>query len=157
MARKIFSFFAAALVVMMLGACSINEPKPLTQKSAYGELPSTHTSNELTFEMITEQTEYPISFEEIQFQVLNSGPSTINFGTPFHLEKREHGVWYVVPFQEQLAFTAIGLELAPQEIYQGKIVKDSFDYRFSSGEYRMIKRFNEDEKEVLLAVVFQLK
>jgi hypothetical protein len=157
MIRLIFAFFASALVVMILGACSIDDSKPLTTKSSYGELPSTYTSPELTFEMITEQTEYPIAFEEIQFQVLNSGPATINFGTPYHLEKRENGTWYVVPFQEPMAFTAIGLTLAPKEIYQGKFEQDSFNYRFSSGEYRMIKSFHANDKEVVLAVVFQMK
>ena len=157
MTRKLFSLFVAMLALMMLAACSHAQTKPLTQKSVHGELPSKSTLPELTLEMITDQTEYPSSTKEIAFEIKNEGPATVNFGTPYYVEKREQGTWYEIPFKDNVAFTEIGLMLAAGEVYQGKVNLTDLNYSLTTGEYRMLKRFYANEKEILLAVVFQVK
>lgn len=157
MTRKLFSLFVAMLALIMLAACSHAQTKPLTQKSVHGELPSKSTLPELTLEMVTDQTEYPSSTKEIAFEIKNEGPATVNFGTPYYVEKREQGTWYEIPFKDNVAFTEIGLMLAAGEGYQGKINLTDLDYSLTTGDYRMIKRFHSNEKEIFLAVVFQVK
>lgn len=157
MTRKLFSLFVAMLALMLLAACSNAQTKPLTQKSVHGELPSVSISQELTLEMITDQTEYPSSTKEIAFEIKNTGPATVNFGTPYYVEKREQGTWFEIPFKENMAFTEIGLMLAAGEAYQEKVNLSVLHFPLASGEYRVIKRFYANEKEIMLAVVFQVK
>lgn len=154
---RLFSLFVAMLAIMILAACSNGQTKPLMQKSVHGELPSASTSQELTLEMLTEQTEYPSATKEMAFEIKNAGPATVNFGTPYYVEKREQGTWYGIPFKDNVAFTEIGLMLAAGEGYQGKINLTDLDYSLTTGDYRMIKRFHSNEKEIFLAVVFQVK
>jgi hypothetical protein len=156
-ANVVRKFFATVvLVVMFLTACSHEETKPLTNKSVHGDLPSIMKTQEVTVEMYTEKPSDASSRDEIILVVKNLGPASLRFGTAYTVEKREQGIWYEVPFKENVGFAEVGLVLEPNDTYQQKINRKAFDYTWTTGEYRVIKSFYANEQKITLAAHFQI-
>lgn len=157
MLKKIFLIAAVALAVMLVAACSSEKTKPLTTLSSYGEISNQASTEEAKVEMNTEQPSYSASIDKVTLKIKNDGPTTLTFGTPFTLEKREQGKWYVVPMRSDIAFTSIGLLVEPGERREDQISMSDLDYTLTKGEYRVIKSFSANEKEIIVAARFEIE
>ncbi|MEJ8544711.1 immunoglobulin-like domain-containing protein [Brevibacillus borstelensis] len=156
MVKTIFAAVATA-AMLFTTACSSEEPKPLTNPSAYGEVSNQASTTEATVEMNAEHPSYSVSTDKITVKIKNAGPATLTFGTPYKLEKREQGTWYEVPFRSDVAFTDVGILLKPGDTYEDHISMSTHDFTATKGEYRMIKTLYANRKEITLAAAFQIE
>ncbi|HZG13421.1 MAG TPA: immunoglobulin-like domain-containing protein [Candidatus Bathyarchaeia archaeon] len=128
----------------------------LTKQSAHNELPSQLKSKEIHVEIHMDLPNGPSSFDSGLLTIKNDGPGTLTFGAAFTLEKKKNGIWYEVPFVEDLAFVEIALQLEPGGSHQETIKKEQFPYILTQGEYRVVKHFYVDGKEMILAAPFSI-
>ncbi|WP_134684261.1 immunoglobulin-like domain-containing protein [Brevibacillus migulae] len=146
----------AALFLMGCSQEAVDTNQALPKQSRHGELPSQLKNKEIHAEMHMDLPSGSSTFDQALLTINNEGPGTLIFGVAFTLEKKENGVWYEVPFKENLAFVEIALHLAPGDSHQDTIRNDMFPYSLAQGEYRIVKQLYLDGKEMILAAPFTI-
>jgi hypothetical protein len=93
--------------------------------------------------------------DTMKVHVENWGPTQLDFGKPYILEKRTFGTWKNVSGQQ--AFEDIGYRLEPQNTYTQEI--DLEPFHLSSGQYRVVKEFEAVKAEITkqLAAKFEIQ
>ncbi|WP_312115441.1 immunoglobulin-like domain-containing protein [Brevibacillus reuszeri] len=149
------------LVTMLLATvltmgCSNPEPPALTNPSTYGELPSKGTEQDLQVEMSIPKKNYAAGTEKVSIEVKNHGSDQLLYGVAYQVEKREQGTWYAIPFQPNTAFVDIGIIVEPNHTRDEEMNLKMLDYPMTNGEYRMIKSFYVNGRELTLATYFTI-
>jgi|GEM_PF-1560309 len=146
----------AAILTMGCSQQAEENKQSLPKQSVHNELPSQLKSKEIHVEMHMDLPSDASMFDSGLLTITNQGPGTFTFGTAFTLEKKEKGIWYEVPFVEDLAFVEIALQLEPGGSHQETIKKEQFPSILTQGEYRVVKHFYVDGKEMILAAPFTI-
>lgn len=91
----------------------------------------------------------------IKLTITNDNDTTIMFGENYSLQKIENGSWENVPYiTDNWAFTAIGIGLPTNSSYKKSINWENFYGELSSGTYRIVKDFYENENRYNIACEF---
>lgn len=148
--------------LLLLSGCSLFETnkkkEDLEDTSLHENLPNTFTNGETAFSMQSDEKNYTLPVDKIILIISNSGSSNVGFGEQRVLEKFQEGTWYEVSYQEQFAFTDIGLGLGTGEKLEQEMPLEFLDYELTAGTYRIVKTFyiNEGTEEIALAAEFEI-
>lgn len=94
---------------------------------------------------------------ELELVISNIGDKKISFGVDYSIEEKINNIWYDVPFKEDTVFIEIAKILDKGESTSEIISLDNLKYSLKNGEYRVIKRFYVDGKEVIGVAEFSIK
>jgi len=127
--------------------------KNLNIKADKQEIPSTVKG--LTME--AKKDSYPLHVESFNINIQNNhDQNNYRFGKSYSLEKYENGTWYKIPF-DSMSFNSIGLSIGSGGSHSQEIYLTSLDYIPEPGHYRVIKSFDDKNKnEFFLAAEFRL-
>jgi hypothetical protein len=143
---------------LFLAACQSNEQtmteatnsidKSLNEKALEQELPESKEG--ITFEVQTKQ--YTDSPSVITVLMQNNSDSSVTYGRQFHIEKNVDGIWYFVPFEDDLKmFQDDAPGVSAQETISEEIDLTQLKNNLSPGNYRITRTFSKvfssDESE----------
>lgn len=108
---------------------------------------------ELNAKLYMDQETFQASDREAILTLKNYGPTFIDLGTYYTIEKNVHGTWRVVPLD--LLFEDIGIHLRPNAEYEQKIDLEPL----TKGHYRVVKDIHGDGTNLSakLAVEFTIE
>ena len=114
--RKWISAAAAGMALMALVSCKGTEtfdPRTLEQSSVET------LSSEVTMRL--SQEAFQSVPAELSLVITNHTGAAYSYGTEYHLEVCLDDQWYILPADEELYFTSIGVQLQPDGINSEKI------------------------------------
>lgn len=155
MNKSVILVFFSLILSFVVSACQQNPE--WTESKNQEDIPS--SSDGITIHLEKEQ--YATKDIEINFTFRNESETTFLYGTYFSLEKKISGIWYEVPLKKGMAFSDIGYYLHPDQTESDTIYLNLFSEKLSPGRYRVIKGFNDEEKEykpeneILVAALFE--
>lgn len=107
-------------VLLVVSGCSDAKINSLQEKSDYEDLPSKFNDKQTSLKIYSEKEVYSSSVDEIVFEIKNTGTTNLTFGEPIYVEKLEDGIWYQIPYIENLAFGAVGYRLESNNVSKQK-------------------------------------
>lgn len=78
---------------------------------------------------------------ELSLVITNHTGAAYSYGTEYHLEVCLDDQWYILPADEELYFTSIGVQLQPDGINSEKISPEEYREHLPAGRYRVVKEF----------------
>jgi YbbR domain-containing protein len=174
--KKTYGFiFCFTAIVLFLTACQSNEQKiteatnaideGLNDKAMEQELPE--SKEDIAFEV--EIKHYTDSLSVINILMQNNSNNFVIYGRQFSIEKNVDGIWYFVPFEDDLKmFQDDAPTVGAQETISEEIDLTQLKDDLSSGNYRVTRTFSKvissDEseaetryKDFKLAAPFKIK
>jgi hypothetical protein len=116
---------------------NISTPDTSLTLSKYGDTPS-----DGDVLIIPEFPIYDPGVEYIDFVMHNNGKGELMYGAgDYEVDVLLDGVWYNIPMKP-MAFTSIGYILNPNSHRYRRVNLSFFDYRFASGKYRVVQKFD---------------
>jgi hypothetical protein len=122
------------------------ETTPRLKISDHNDVLSKIENSKVNLEIQLENNRYSESVEKLNLIVENYGPSEIYFGSGYQMEKYKDGLWYKVPFRDNVTSTSILYKREKKQKYTQEIILSLLDYQFTQGRYRIIKSFNLNER-----------
>jgi len=110
-------------------------------------------AQEMNVELLLDHDTYKVTEDELTIRLKNYGPTFLNLGTYYTIEKNIEGTWRVVPLDR--TFEDIGIHVHPNKEYTQTIdIKE-----LTEGEYRVIKDVHADGADLSdkLAVEFMIE
>lgn len=144
------------LIIILLG-CKARLPSHLLNPSKFGRLPHEIQNESVHFSIKTEAETFTPSIKKISYVIANNGPSTLFFGSDFYVEKYQEDKWWRVPFIDQMAFTSIGILVDPGKSYTQSFVTKVLKYRFTEGQYRIVKPISLAHQKVNFTVAAEFR
>lgn len=142
--------------VILLYACSNEDPILLEDLSTHGDLPN-HLNEKGTFiVMSTDQKIYKIPVENINLTIENTGNSPVGFGAAHYLEKFQEDKWREIPY-ENFAFTDEGLGVEAGETFEQTVPLDYIGYDLTAGRYRIVKEVLLNPENKTIATEFEIQ
>ncbi|MEG0748489.1 MAG: hypothetical protein RR408_00400 [Carnobacterium sp.] len=89
--------------------------------------------------MSAEQEAYPVGTDQITVLLKNKSVEDYYYGKAFSLEKEVDDQWFVVPFEEDIAFIEIAILLGSGEETTESIDLSLFKGKLAAGKYRVLK------------------
>ncbi|MGM9987259.1 MAG: immunoglobulin-like domain-containing protein [Bacillaceae bacterium] len=152
--RKIL--MVCLLLFLSLSACSNkNVEKQSLQKSTQGKLGNAMRVENVHIEMQLEHPTYKVKADKLVLQIKNKG-EPLTYGPPYEVEIFKEGYWYKIPLRDDVQFTMIGITIPSGRTNEETISLSSLKYKLVPGQYRVIKRFYGEDKEIILASTFEL-
>ena len=139
--RKWISAAAVGMALMALVSCGKSDhfdPNTLEQ-STVGELSSDVT-------MRLSQEEFRSVPSELSLVITNHTGEEYTYGSEYRLEVYLNDQWYILPAEEELYFTSIGVMLQPEEYRE----------HLPAGHYRVVKEFYGAGGEITAAAEFSI-
>ncbi|WP_142283057.1 immunoglobulin-like domain-containing protein [Gottfriedia solisilvae] len=163
--KKIFLFIV--IFLFSLSACNkdhnIKDDQKFTsfKQSKHNDIPDHFKDKTIQFEMKIEPASFDKRTKHIPLVIRNNGDSIL-YGTPYELEVFQEDKWRKIPFQDNIAFTMIGIILDKGKTDNSEIGldTDNLKYNVHPGYYRIVKEFsigNGTGEKIKLSSIFQLK
>ncbi|AZP04349.1 immunoglobulin-like domain-containing protein [Jeotgalibaca ciconiae] len=131
--KKGLFLFGMCLLIGTLSACG---GQSSMEKSPYSE----GDLNQLDrVSMSTTESVYPVGTSEIKVTISNETEEEYAYGVEFTVEKQEEEEWFVVPFEDGVAWIAIAHILAPNSENTETLSFDLLEKELEEGSYRVIK------------------
>lgn len=149
--RKWISAAAVGMALMALVSCGTPEgfdPDTLEQSTA-GEISADVT-------MRLSQQEFRATPDELSLVITNHTGAEYTYGTEYRLEVLLDNQWYVLPAEEELYFTSIGVMLQPDGINSENIAPEEYREHLPAGHYRVVKEFYGAGGEITAAAEFSI-
>ena len=149
--RKWISAAAAGMALMALVSCKGTEtfdPRTLEQSSVET------LSSEVTMRL--SQEAFQSVPAELSLVITNHTGAAYSYGTEYHLEVCLDDQWYILPADEELYFTSIGVQLQPDGINREKISPEEYREHLPAGRYRVVKEFYSAGQEITAAAEFSI-
>lgn len=109
----------------------------------------------MKFEMYIQENDINSTTNEIPFQIRNIGEKSVSF-IGYSIETFKEDSWYVVPFNDNLAFSSKPTILNPGETFQDNLLLYILQYKLTKGRYRIVKEFTSNKSKVTLTVEFTM-
>jgi archaellum component FlaF (FlaF/FlaG flagellin family) len=139
--------------ILFVGGCQSREQMTLSEKSSLNNIDNeTNTGLEIN----VEQASYNLPVEKVILEVNNLGDDIYIFGAEDTIEKFHNGSWFKIPYNDDIAFPAIGYSLKSKESKKLDIYLKQLDYQLDQGKYRVIKNFSTNETTTTLSAEFEL-
>ena len=137
-----YSFFIVGLllVILLLSGCQSKAEQSVERvKAPQQEVASSHDG----LSMQTEKQQYKTTDSKITLLIKNESMEDVFFGAAFSVEKNIDGVWYTVPFKEDIAFIEIAYILPPgKEMTETKSM-ELLQEKLEPGTYRLLQGFGQ--------------
>ena len=149
--RKWISAAAAGMALMALVSCKGTEtfdPRTLEQSSVET------LSSEVTMRL--SQEAFQSVPAELSLVITNHTGAAYSYGTEYHLEVCLDDQWYILPADDELYFTSIGVQLQPDGINSEKISPEEYREHLPAGRYRVVKEFYSAGQEITAAAEFSI-
>ena len=149
--RKWISAAAVGMALMALVSCGKSDhfdPNTLEQ-STVGELSSDVT-------MRLSQEEFRSVPSELSLVITNHTGEEYTYGSEYRLEVYLDDQWYILPAEEELYFTSIGVMLQPDGINSENIAPEEYREHLPAGHYRVVKEFYGAGGEITAAAEFSI-
>jgi len=135
MRKKKYGLFLISFALFVLAACSPSEEDSTMESSV------SNSSSELDeVSMQAEQDSYPAGTEEITVFLTNISDKEYYYGKEFHIEQQTETGWEEVPFEEEMAWIQIAIELPPSKQNEETIDLTLFEEDLEPGQYRVVKQ-----------------
>ncbi|MGL5381107.1 immunoglobulin-like domain-containing protein [Clostridium sp.] len=155
MKRKAKVLIFMPIAILLLGVFIAFKSEDCGKESIYGEINKEEVLKN-GIEIYVDNIALSKEKNELELVISNIGDKKISFGVEYAVEKKKNGIWYEVPFREEMMFIEIAKILNPAEISSEIISLDNLKGSLKSGEYRVIKRFYIGGKEVIVAGNFTI-
>ncbi|SNZ13974.1 hypothetical protein SAMN05421503_2182 [Terribacillus aidingensis] len=131
-------FSLCMVLLFILTGCGY-EP----ESSPYGKELKKISDNDVSLRIKENSLKTP---GDLNFHIQNNGEETVAAGNEFAIEKydEKREGWFQVPFKSGSAFTMEAMLIEPDSYGSFYVSFNDFDYRFSSGKYRIVKVFSSD-------------
>jgi hypothetical protein len=134
--KKFISIIFLVILLVTLTACNASKELDINklEKSTYNtSQKSTNVTLSVREKIITSET------ESITLIYSNHSDGEYMYGKELHLEVEVNGIWYVVPTLKNVAWSAVGYILSPNDIRE-----DTFSFKYNygqlnAGKYRIVK------------------
>lgn len=132
------------VALLLIAACDSTEEEP-------DQMPD--DSNENTngpsvvnnYSMETEEETYPQETEQITVFISNNTDEDAYYGVEFRVDRRVDGEWEEVPFEEDMSFIQIAIDLPAGDQTEEVIDLTLFEDYLEPGDYRVVKQVNGQE------------
>lgn len=94
--------------------------------------------------MYTTESSYPVGTEQLTVILENESDTEYYYGKEFRLEEQAGEEWVEVPFEEEMAFIAIAIQLPPQGQTEETIDLTFFEDDLTPGRYRVVKTIESE-------------
>ncbi|WP_422124523.1 immunoglobulin-like domain-containing protein [Planococcus sp. X10-3] len=145
-----------SIIIVLLTACIGQDPTTLEQPSSYGDLPSEFQEQDVSIQISSDQESYSLPVKQLHLIIENTGSTELVFGSAIYLEKLEDDGWYQIPYKN-MAFTDIGILLAPGGTHLDEVPVDQLHYQLQEGTYRIVKEFYNESQQTVLAAEFEIE
>ena len=149
--RKWISAAAAGMALMALVSCGKPDsfdPNTLEQSTA------AKLSSDVTMRL--SQEEFRALPSELSLVITNHTGEEFSYGTEYRLEVQLDDQWYILPAEEELYFTSIGVMLLPDGINSENIAPEEYREHLPPGHYRVVKEFYGAGGEITAAAEFSI-
>lgn len=117
--------------VGLLAACqSPAEPSPY-EEAELNALPGVA--------MVTKEESYPVRPEGVEVIITNNSDQEYFYGVQFSVERLEGEEWFVVPFEDEVAWIEIALILEPGGRNEETLSFELLQQPLEEGTYRIVK------------------
>lgn len=132
--RKWMNTAAAVLAAALLASCGKEGFDPIKLERSQAEAISDDVTMHLSENVVRE------GCPELSLTLMNHTAQEFTYGTQYTLEVYLDGAWYIIPADEDLYFTAIGVVLGADGINSEQIdLADYYSGALPEGRYRIVK------------------
>lgn len=132
--RKWMNAAAAVLAAALLASCGKEGFDPAELERSQAEVISGDVTMHLSENVVRE------GCPELSLTLMNHTAQEFTYGTQYTLEVYLDGAWYIIPADEDLYFTAIGVVLGADSINSEQIdLADYYSGALPEGRYRIVK------------------
>ena len=102
------------------------------------------------------QEEFRSVPSELSLVITNHTGEEYTYGSEYRLEVYLNDQWYILPAEEELYFTSIGVMLQPDGINSENIAPEEYREHLPAGHYRVVKDFYGAGGEITAAAEFSI-
>ncbi|GAA0371518.1 hypothetical protein GCM10008932_23550 [Alkalibacterium iburiense] len=151
MKKRTFLALFMCVALLFITACGTNEEEPedvpedRVDQSEDSDEDSLEPSVVNNFSMETEESTYPSETDQLSVFITNNTDEDAYYGVEFRVDRRVDGEWEEVPFEEEMSFIQIAIDLPAGEQTEETIDLTLFEDYLEPGDYRIVKQVNGQE------------